>query len=45
MLIPVSIVLAVFGAVGLCKVYEDIADLPRLHYDFVIGGGRSLTRV
>ncbi|KAF8148135.1 aryl-alcohol oxidase [Mycena galopus ATCC 62051] len=39
MLIPASIVLAVFGAVGLCKVYENVADLPYLDYDFVIVGG------
>ncbi|KAJ6586029.1 hypothetical protein B0H19DRAFT_1250771 [Mycena capillaripes] len=36
MLILASIVLAVLGAVGLCKVYEDVGDLPRLQYDFVI---------
>lgn len=34
-----SIALSLFAAVGLCKVYEDVADLPGLQYDFVVVGG------
>ncbi|KAF8214099.1 hypothetical protein K438DRAFT_1956192 [Mycena galopus ATCC 62051] len=33
------VALSLFASVGLCKVYEDVADLPGLQYDFVIVGG------
>ncbi|KAJ7798385.1 hypothetical protein B0H13DRAFT_2505018, partial [Mycena leptocephala] len=31
--------ISLFSGVGLCKLYENVADLPSLHYDFVIVGG------
>ncbi|KAF7345143.1 hypothetical protein MSAN_01890400 [Mycena sanguinolenta] len=39
MFIPAFTILAFFSGVSLCKLYEDIADLPALQYDFVIVGG------
>ncbi|KAJ6495031.1 alcohol oxidase [Mycena sanguinolenta] len=39
MLIPAFTILAFFSGVGLCKLYEDVADLSTLQYDFVIVGG------
>ncbi|KAJ7136692.1 hypothetical protein C8R44DRAFT_828533 [Mycena epipterygia] len=38
------IVLSLVGA-GLCRVYEDVADLPGLQYDFVIVGGGTAGNV
>ncbi|KAJ6509666.1 aryl-alcohol oxidase-like protein [Mycena vulgaris] len=32
-------ILAFFATVGVCKVYDDVADLPSLSYDFVVIGG------
>ncbi|KAJ7679674.1 aryl-alcohol oxidase precursor [Mycena rosella] len=42
---PAFITLALFGVVGLCKVYEDVADLPTLRYDFVVVGGGTAGNV
>ncbi|KAF7368045.1 GMC oxidoreductase [Mycena sanguinolenta] len=39
MLIPSFAILAFFSGVGFCKLYEDVADLPALQYDFVVVGG------
>ncbi|KAJ7625892.1 hypothetical protein FB45DRAFT_1060499 [Roridomyces roridus] len=39
MLAPALTVLSLFSAVGLCNLYEDVADLPGFQYDFVIIGG------
>jgi hypothetical protein len=41
MLLPTFVILSVFSRVSLCKLYEDVADLPGLHYDFVIVGGTA----
>jgi hypothetical protein len=41
MFFPTFVILSVLSGVGLCKLYEDVADLPGLHYDFVIVGGTS----
>jgi hypothetical protein len=41
MLLPTFFILFAFSGVGLCKLYEDVADLPGLNYDFVIVGGTS----
>ncbi|KAJ7699844.1 alcohol oxidase [Mycena metata] len=38
-------ILAFFGGVGFSKVYEDIANLPSLKYDFVIVGGGTAGNV
>ncbi|KAF8179349.1 pyranose dehydrogenase [Mycena galopus ATCC 62051] len=38
-------ILFVLSGVGLCKLYEDVADLPGLHYDFVIVGGGTAGNV
>ncbi|KAJ7488894.1 pyranose dehydrogenase [Mycena latifolia] len=46
MLAPTWIlVLSLFGAVGLCKVFENVADLPGLKYDFVVVGGGTAGNV
>ncbi|KAJ6515335.1 pyranose dehydrogenase [Mycena sanguinolenta] len=45
MLSPSFIALSLFGSVALCKLYEDIADLPKLHYDFVVVGGGTAGNV
>ncbi|KAJ6527898.1 aryl-alcohol oxidase precursor [Mycena vulgaris] len=45
MLTPAFLVLSLFSAVGLCKLYEDVADLPGLQYDFVIVGGGTAGNV
>ncbi|KAJ7640147.1 aryl-alcohol oxidase-like protein [Mycena rosella] len=47
MLSPTLTVLGVlfFGGVGLCKLYEDVADLPRLEYDYVVVGGGTAGNV
>lgn len=42
MFAPALTILSFFSGVGFCKVYEDVADLPSLHYDFVIVGGMSM---
>ncbi|KAJ7683872.1 aryl-alcohol oxidase-like protein [Mycena rosella] len=44
---PASTILGVlfFGGVGLCKLYEDVADLPRLQYDYVVVGGGTAGNV
>ncbi|KAF7351779.1 hypothetical protein MSAN_01611300 [Mycena sanguinolenta] len=39
MLIPAFTILAFLSGVGFCKLYEDVAELPALEYDFVIVGG------
>ncbi|KAJ6476443.1 pyranose dehydrogenase [Mycena vitilis] len=39
MLLSAFVVLAVLSGVSQCKLYEDVADLPGLHYDFVVVGG------
>ncbi|KAJ6538131.1 pyranose dehydrogenase [Mycena capillaripes] len=39
MLLLTLITLFLLTVGGLCKLYEDVADLPGLHYDFVIVGG------
>ncbi|KAF7374076.1 hypothetical protein MSAN_00288500 [Mycena sanguinolenta] len=39
MLIPAFTLITFFSSVGFCKLYEDVADLPSLKYDFVIVGG------
>jgi hypothetical protein len=31
--------ISLFSSAGLCKLYENVADLPSLRYDFVIVGG------
>ncbi|KAJ6509684.1 aryl-alcohol oxidase precursor [Mycena vulgaris] len=45
MFTPALALLTLFGTVGLCKVYEDVADLPRLEYDFVVVGGGTAGNV
>ncbi|KAJ6540833.1 aryl-alcohol-oxidase from pleurotus Eryingii [Mycena vulgaris] len=45
MLAPVFLVLSFFCAVGSCKVYEDVANLPKLQYDFVVVGGGTAGNV
>ncbi|KAJ7640226.1 pyranose dehydrogenase [Mycena rosella] len=45
MLLPTFFILSVLSGVGLCKLYEDVADLPGLHYDFVIVGGGTAGNV
>ncbi|KAF7352308.1 GMC oxidoreductase [Mycena venus] len=45
MLLPTFILLSLFCGVGWCKLYEDIADLPGLHYDFVVVGGGTAGNV
>ncbi|KAJ7323935.1 pyranose dehydrogenase [Mycena albidolilacea] len=39
MFAPALATISLFSGVGLCKLYENVADLPNLHYDFVIVGG------
>ncbi|KAJ6626954.1 aryl-alcohol oxidase-like protein [Mycena sp. CBHHK59/15] len=39
------IILAFFGALGLCKLYENVADLPGPQYDFVVVGGGTAGNV
>ncbi|KAF7342831.1 Aryl-alcohol oxidase [Mycena sanguinolenta] len=39
MFAPALTILSFFSGVGFCKLYEDVADLPGLQYDFVIVGG------
>lgn len=41
MLLPTLITLSLWTVGGLCKLYEDVAHLPGLQYDFVIVGGMS----
>ncbi|KAJ7474216.1 aryl-alcohol oxidase precursor [Mycena latifolia] len=36
---------ALFSAIAVCKLYEDVADLPSLEYDFVIVGGGTAGNV
>ncbi|KAJ7717781.1 hypothetical protein B0H16DRAFT_434306 [Mycena metata] len=45
MLLPTFFALSVLSTVGLCKLYEDVSDLPGLHYDFVIAGGGTAGNV
>ncbi|KAF7363145.1 Aryl-alcohol oxidase [Mycena venus] len=45
MLLPTFFILFVLSGFGLCKLYEDVADLPGLHYDFVIVGGGTAGNV
>ncbi|KAJ6509683.1 aryl-alcohol oxidase precursor [Mycena vulgaris] len=45
MFTPALALLTLFGTVGLCKVYEDAANLPRLEYDFVVVGGGTAGNV
>ncbi|KAJ7038611.1 hypothetical protein C8F04DRAFT_1088804 [Mycena alexandri] len=45
MLLPTFLGLSVLSRVGLCKLYEDVSDLPGLHYDFVIAGGGTAGNV
>ncbi|KAJ7602066.1 aryl-alcohol oxidase-like protein [Mycena rosella] len=47
MLSPTLTILGVlfFSSVGFCKVYEDVADLPRLRYDYVVVGGGTAGNV
>ncbi|KAJ7112070.1 alcohol oxidase [Mycena crocata] len=45
MLLPSLAVLSLFAAGGLAKVYEDVADLPGLQYDFVIVGAGTAGNV
>ncbi|KAJ6478867.1 aryl alcohol oxidase [Mycena vulgaris] len=45
MFTPALALLTLFGTVGLCKVYEDVANLPRLEYDFVVVGGGTAGNV
>jgi hypothetical protein len=42
MFAPALATISLFSGVGLCKLYENVADLPSLHYDFVIVGGMSV---
>ncbi|KAK6980925.1 aryl-alcohol oxidase [Favolaschia claudopus] len=39
MLTPALTILSLFSSVALSKIYEDVADLPSLQYDFVVVGG------
>jgi hypothetical protein len=39
MLSPALILLSLFSGVALCKLYDNVVDLPGLKYDFVIVGG------
>ncbi|KAF8133508.1 aryl-alcohol oxidase [Mycena galopus ATCC 62051] len=39
MFAPALATISLFSSVGLCKLYENVADLPSLHYDFVVVGG------
>jgi hypothetical protein len=43
MFAPALTILSFFSGVGFCKLYEDVADLPSLDYDFVIIGGMSIS--
>ncbi|KAJ6590378.1 aryl-alcohol-oxidase from pleurotus Eryingii [Mycena sp. CBHHK59/15] len=45
MFTPTLIILAFFGSLGLCKLYENVADLPGLQYDFVVVGGGTAGNV
>ncbi|KAJ7037138.1 pyranose dehydrogenase [Mycena alexandri] len=45
MLLPTFFALSVLSRVGLCKLYEDVSELPGLHYDFVIAGGGTAGNV
>ncbi|KAJ6603557.1 aryl-alcohol-oxidase from pleurotus Eryingii [Mycena vulgaris] len=45
MLLSTFVILSVLSGVGLGKLYEDVADLPGLHYDFVIVGGGTAGNV
>ncbi|KAJ7434325.1 hypothetical protein B0H11DRAFT_734616 [Mycena galericulata] len=45
MFAPALTILLFFSGVGVCKLYEDVADLPSLHYDFVIVGGGTAGNV
>ncbi|KAJ7679439.1 hypothetical protein DFH06DRAFT_1166633 [Mycena polygramma] len=45
MILPTVIVLGLFSAVSWSKLYEDVADLPGLHYDFVVVGGGTAGNV
>ncbi|KAJ7020416.1 pyranose dehydrogenase [Mycena alexandri] len=45
MFAPALTILSFFSGVAFCKVYEDVADLPSLHYDFVIVGGGTAGNV
>ncbi|KAJ7859960.1 glucose dehydrogenase short protein [Mycena olivaceomarginata] len=42
MLSPALLLLSLFSGVGLCKLYDNVADLPGLKYDFVVVGGMSV---
>jgi hypothetical protein len=43
MFAPALTILLFFSGVAFCKLYENVADLPSLHYDFVIVGGMSIS--
>ncbi|KAJ7368922.1 pyranose dehydrogenase [Mycena albidolilacea] len=45
MLSPALILLSLFSGVALCKLYDNVADLPGLKYDFVIVGGGTAGNV
>ncbi|KAJ7811661.1 hypothetical protein B0H14DRAFT_2606381 [Mycena olivaceomarginata] len=45
MFAPALTVISFLSGVGLCKLYEDVADLPSLQYDFVIVGGGTAGNV
>ncbi|KAJ7866193.1 alcohol oxidase [Mycena olivaceomarginata] len=45
MFAPALTILSFFSGVGFCKLYEDVADLPSLDYDFVIIGGGTAGNV
>ncbi|KAJ7665006.1 pyranose dehydrogenase [Mycena rosella] len=45
MLTPSFLLLSLFVAGGLGKLYEDVADLPGFNYDFVIAGGGTAGNV
>ncbi|KAF7343125.1 GMC oxidoreductase [Mycena venus] len=44
MFAPALTIISFFG-VGLCKLYDDVADLPSLEYDFVVIGGGTAGNV
>ncbi|KAJ7709390.1 aryl-alcohol oxidase [Mycena olivaceomarginata] len=45
MFAPALTVICLLAAIGLCKLYEDVAHLPSLEYDFVIVGGGTAGNV
>ncbi|KAJ7782131.1 hypothetical protein B0H14DRAFT_2960241 [Mycena olivaceomarginata] len=45
MFVPAFTVISLLAGIGLCKLYEDVAHLPSLEYDFVIVGGGTAGNV